>query len=98
MAHNVDEMLGRLRALPRDHELDQLESAVLSRIEAGSDAFAGKTLQVQLAVTCGALLLGLAVAQFTGVSEMAAMPLHSETVVLSDDSSFAPSVLLEGGT
>jgi len=26
------------------------------------------------------------------------MPLHSETVVLSDDSSFAPSVLLEGGT
>jgi len=29
---------------------------------------------------------------------MAAMPLHSETVVLSDDSSFAPSVLLEGGT
>ncbi len=98
MAHNVDEMLGRLRALPRDHELDRLESAVLSRIEAGSDAFAGKTLQVQLAVTCGALLLGLAVAQFTGVSEMAAMPLHSETVVLSDDSSFAPSVLLEGGT
>jgi len=98
MAHNVDEMLGRLRALPRDHELDRLESAVLSRIEAGSDAFAGKTLQVQLAVTCGALLLGLAVAQFTGVSEMATMPLHSETVVLSDDSSFAPSVLLEGGT
>jgi hypothetical protein len=98
MSHNVDEMLGRLRALPRDHELDRLESAVLARIEAGSDAFAGKTLQVQLAVTCGALLLGLAIAQFTGISQMAAMPLHSETVVLSDDSSFAPSVLLEGGT
>ena len=98
MTHQVDEMLGRLRALPRDHELDRLESAVLSRIEAGRDAFAGKTLQVQLVVTCGALLLGLAVAQFTGISQMAAMPLHSETVVLSDDSSFAPSVLLEGGT
>jgi hypothetical protein len=40
----------------------------------------------------------MAVAQFTGISQMAAMPLHSETVVLSDDSSFAPSVLLEGGT
>lgn len=98
MAHKVDQMLGQLKALPRDHDLDRLEAAVLSRIEAGSDAFAGKTLQVQLAVTCGALLLGMAVAQFTGISQMAAMPLHSETVVLSDDSSFAPSVLLEGGT
>ena len=98
MAHKVDEMLGRLKALPRDHELDRLESAVLSRIEAGGDAFAGRTVQVQLAVTCGALLLGLAIAQFTSITQMAAMPLHSETVVLSDDSSFAPSVLLEGGT
>jgi len=98
MAHKVDQLLGRLKALPRDHDLDRLESAVLSRIEAGSDAFAGKTVQVQLAVTCGALLLGMAIAQFTGISQMAAMPLHSETVVLSDDSSFAPSVLLEGGT
>ena len=97
MIHHVDEMLGRLKALPRDHELDRLELAVLSRIEAGRDAFAGKTLQVQLAVTCGALLLGLAVAQFTGIDRWP-MPLHSETVVLSDDSSFAPSVLLEGGT
>jgi hypothetical protein len=96
MTHKVDEMLGRLKALPRDHDLDRLESAVFSRIETQRDAFAGKTLQVQLAVTCGALLLGLAVAQFAGMSQMA-MPLHSETVVLSDDSSFAPSVLLEGG-
>ena len=98
MAHKVDEMLGRLKALPRDHELDRLESAVLSRIETGGDGFAGNAVRVQLAVTCGALLLGLAVAQFTGIGQMAAMPLHSETVVLSDDSSFAPSVLLEGGT
>ena len=97
MTHKVDEMLGRLKALPRDHELDRLESAVFSRIEAQGDAFAGKALQVQLAVTCGALLLGLAVAQFAGIEAMT-MPLHSETIVLSDDSSFAPSVLLEGGT
>ena len=68
MAHNVDEMLGRLKALPRDHELDRLESAVLSPgSRPDSDAFAGKTLQVQLAVTCGALLLGLAVAQFASI-------------------------------
>jgi hypothetical protein len=90
-------MLGRLKALPRDHELDRLESAVFSRIEAQRDAFAGKTLQVQLAVTCGALLLGLAAAQFASIGAMS-VPLHSETIVLSDDSSFAPSVLLEGGT
>jgi len=98
MTHNVDQMLGQLKALPRDHELDRLESAVFARIEAQRDGFGGKTLQVQLAVTCGALLLGLAIAQFAGIETMAAMPLHSETVVLSDDSSFAPSVLLEGGT
>ena len=97
MTHRVDEMLGRLRTLPRDHELDRLELAVFSRIDAQTDGFAGKSLQVQLAVTCGALLLGLAVAQFAGIETMA-MPLHSETIVLSDDSSFAPSVLLEGGT
>jgi len=97
MTHNVDELLGRLRTLPRDHDLDRLESAVLSRIDASSDAFAGKTLQVQLAVTCGALLLGLAVAQFANIQAMA-LPLHSETIVLSDDSALAPSVLLEGGT
>lgn len=94
MTHKVDQVLGRLKALPRDHELDQLEAAVFSRIEA-QDGFAGRTLQVQMAVTCGALLLGLAVAQFTSIGQMA-MPLHSETIVLSDDSSFAPSVLLEG--
>ena len=97
MTHTVDELLGKLKALPRDHELDRLEAAVLSKIEAQSDGFPGNTLKVQLAVTCGALLLGLAVAQFTSAETMAA-PLHSETVVLSDDSSFAPSVLLEGGT
>ena len=97
MAHKVDEMLGRLKALPRDHELDRLESAVLARIEAPGDAFAGVTLQVQLAVTCGALLMGLATAQFAGIGAMT-MPLQSETVVLSDDSALAPSVLLEGGT
>ena len=97
MTHRVDEMLGRLKALPRDHELDRLESAVFAKIDAQSDGFAGRPLQVQLAVTCGALLLGLAIAQFAS-TEMMAMPLHSETIVLSDDSSFAPSVLLEGGT
>jgi hypothetical protein len=97
MTDRIDELLGRLRTAPRDHELDRLESAVFSRIDARRDAFAGRTLQVQLAVTCGALLLGLAVAQFAGIEAMT-MPLHSEIVVLSDDSALAPSVLLEGGT
>src|SRR5262245_30679634 len=97
MTHRVDELLGRLKALPRDHDLDRLESAVLSRIDSQGDAFAGKTLQVQLAVTCGALLLGLAIAQFSGITQMA-MPPSSEIIVLSDDSVLALSVLLEGGT
>jgi hypothetical protein len=97
MTDRIDELLGRLKALPRDHELDRLESAVFSRLDSRRDAFAGRTLQVQLAVTCGALLLGLAVAQFARLESMA-IPLNSEIVVLSDDSALAPSVLLEGGT
>jgi hypothetical protein len=97
MTDRIDELLGRLKALPRDHELNRLESAVFSRLDSGREAFAGRTLQVQLAVTCGALLLGLAVAQFARIESMA-IPLNSETVVLSDDSALAPSVLLEGGT
>jgi hypothetical protein len=97
MTDRIDELLGRLKTLPRDHDLDRLESAVLSRLDSRRDAFAGRTLQVQLAVTCGALLLGLAVAQLAGIESMA-IPLSSEIVVLSDDSALAPSVLLEGGT
>ena len=97
MPQGVDELLGRLKALPRDHDLDRLESAVFARIEAQKEGFSGATLPVQLAVTCGALLLGLAIAQFAGVSPMT-NPLQSETIVLSDDSVLAPSVLLEGGT
>jgi hypothetical protein len=97
MTDRIDELLGRLKTLPRDHDLDRLESAVFSRIDSTRDAFAGSTLQVQLAVTCGALLLGLAVAQFAGIESMT-IPLSSEIVVLSDDSALAPSVLLEGGT
>jgi hypothetical protein len=97
MTHRVDDMLGRLKAVPRDHDLDRLESAVFARIDARSDTFEGKTLQVQIAVSCGALLIGLAIAQFAGIEAMT-MPLHSETIVLSDDSALAPSVLLEGGT
>ena len=98
MAERIDHLLDRLKATPRDHDLDRLESAVWARLDAAQrDGFGGKTLQVQLAVTCGALLLGLAVAQFTGIQAMT-MPVFSETVVLSDDSALAPSVLLEGGT
>ena len=97
MTDRVDEMLEQLKASPRDHDLDRLEAAVFSRIESRTDTFAGKTLQVQIAVSCGALLIGLAIAQFAGIEAMT-MPLHSELVVLSDDSALAPSVLLEGGT
>ena len=97
MTDRIDELLGQLKGLSRDHELDRLESQVFSRIDSQADGFAGRSFQVQLAVTCGALLLGLAVAQFTRLEAMP-LPLSSEMVVLSDDSALAPSVLLEGGT
>lgn len=94
----IDELLNRLKATQVDRNLDRLESAVFARLDtkAQQDIFGGRTLQVQLAVSCAALLLGLLVAQFTGVSIMP-MPLNSETIVLSDDSAMAPSVRLEGG-
>jgi hypothetical protein len=98
MNDRIDEALNRLRDAPANDRLDRLESAVWSRIEkqSVSDVFGGRTLQVQLAVSCGALLLGVLVAQLAGV-ELMPMPLSSEVIVLSDDSAVAPSVLLEGG-
>ncbi len=94
----IDRLLNQLKAAPPDCNLDRLEWAVWGRIATRrqSDVFGGKTWQVQLAVSCGALILGLLVAQFVGTSMMP-MPLNSESVVLSDDSAMAPSVRLEGG-
>ena len=91
----IDAGLGRLRAASSDLELDGLESAVFARASAGrADAFGGRALQVQIAVTCGALLIGLAVAQLVSADPQ---PIRSEAVVLSDDSVFAPSIQLGGG-
>ena len=98
MTDRVDALLSQLRASTPDRDLSRLESAVWRRIEGEkkADLFGGKLLQVQIFVTCGALLVGLFIAQFAGEIPMP-MPLSSELIVLSDDSVMAPSVLLEGG-
>ena len=98
MTDRIDALLNRLKSAPPDRDLSRLEAAVLGRIgrERRGDIFGRRTLEVQLAVSCGALLLGLLVAQFAGYNPMP-RPLHSEMVVLSDDSALAPSVRLEGG-
>ena len=98
MTERLDALLSRLKSAPLDHDLARLEGTVLSRIgrESRGDVFGGRTLQVQLAVTCGALLLGLAVAEYAG-SGLMPRPLNSELIVLSDDGALAPSVRLEGG-
>jgi hypothetical protein len=98
MTDDLEGLLNRLKSAPPDHDLIRLESAVLGRInrERSADLFGGRAFQVQLAVSCGALLLGLAVAQFAGYGPMP-RALNSESVVLSDDSTMAPSVRLEGG-
>lgn len=99
MTERLDALLSRLKAAPPDHDLSRLESAVWHRIEREkrTDVFGGRTFQVQLAVTCGALFLGLLMSQVAGY-EVMPRPLTSEMVVLSDDSAMAPSVRLEGGT
>jgi hypothetical protein len=98
MTERLDALLNQLKSAPADHDLARLEGAVLNRIgpESRGDVFGGRTLQVQVAVTCGALLLGLLVAQVAG-SGLMPRPLNSELIVLSDDSAMAPSVRLEGG-
>ncbi len=98
MTDRIDALLTRLKSAPPDRDLSRLEAAVWSRLDGASRAemFGRQTLQVQLAVSCGALLLGLLIAQFAGYDPMP-RALHSEMVVLSDDSSLAPSVRLEGG-
>ena len=98
MTERLDVLLNRLKTAPADYDLARLEGTVLNRIarEGRGDVFGGRTLQVQFAVTCGALLLGLAVAELTGAGLMP-RPLNSELIVLSDDGAMAPSVRLEGG-
>jgi hypothetical protein len=98
MTDRIDALLNRLKSAPLDRDLSRLESQVWGRIDGNraADLFGGRTLQVQLAVSCGALLLGLAIAQVAGYGPMP-RPLNSEMVVLSDDSAMAPSVRLEGG-
>jgi hypothetical protein len=98
MIDRIDALLNRLKATVPDRDLNRVESAVWSRIESEKrgDLFGGKTLQIQIFVTCGALLVGLVIAQFVGEMPMP-VPLNSEIVVLSDDGAVAPSVLLEGG-
>jgi len=99
MADRIDTLINRLKSVPLDRDLSRLESAVWQRIDrqSRSDIFGGRTFQVQLAVVCGAMILGLAVAQLADYAAMR-RPLDSEIVVLSDDSAMAPSVRLEGGT
>lgn len=99
MNDRLDRLFDRLKAVPIDRNLCRLEADVWARIGRGQrqDLFGGRTLQIQIAVSCAALLLGLLVAQYADMSFMP-MPLNSELVVLSDDSLLAPSVLLEGGT
>ena len=98
MADRLDAGLNRLKSAPSDCDLSRLESEVWRRIDGtrSTDLFSGRTLQVQFAVSCAALLLGLAIAQLAGEGPMARV-LSSEMVVLSDDGAMAPSVRLEGG-
>ncbi len=98
MTERIDALLKGLKTAALDRDLSRLESHVWARIDRkkSADIFAGRGFQIQLAVTCGALLIGLAIAEISGMEPMT-RPLNSEIVVLSDDGQLAPSVRLEGG-
>jgi hypothetical protein len=99
MSNHLDDLLGELRSRSGDGDLSGLEAAVSRKIarERAFRTAPAAGLKFQFAVVCTALVLGLAVAEF---SAYAAMPqrLNSEIVVLSDDGALAPSVKLGGGT
>jgi hypothetical protein len=98
LADQIDTLLNRLKVAPVTRDLSRVEADVWRRIDTGKrgDVFGGHTLQVQMAVSCAALVVGLAIAQLAGYDPMPRR-LNSELVVLSDDSTMAPSVRLEGG-
>ena len=98
MTDHIDTLLNRLKAAPVTRDLSRVEADVWRRIDSGKrgDVFGRHAFQVQLAVSCAALVVGLAIAQLAGYDPMR-RPLSSEMIVLSDDSAMAPSVRLEGG-
>jgi hypothetical protein len=55
MSDRLDDMFRQLRAASPDSRLDSLEDGVWARIDQRrrADAFSGRTLQVQLAVSAG---------------------------------------------
>lgn len=97
MPNDLDFLLKELKSAPLDHDLSGLEIAVRRRLKNRRAEPSVGSVRIQMAVVCGALILGLAVAQISRLSIMPA-PLSSEMVVLSDDSLLAPSVRLEGGS
>ena len=96
MKDRINELLENVASRGPDRDLSRLEAAVWARIDKRRDAFWGRALPIQIAATCGALLMGLATAQMAQ-SAIMPQPLSSELIVLSDDSAMAPSVRLEGG-
>lgn len=90
----IDGGLSRLRQSGARIDLEGLETAVWTKVDAAQgDIFRGHLVSAQIGAAAAALLLGLAIAQFTGGHAVS----RSETIVLSDDSGLAPSVRLEGG-
>ena len=97
MSDHLDLLLKHLKSTPLDHDLAGLEGAVARRLHRRAVLTPANGVKVQLAVVCGALVLGLAIAQLSRLNIMPE-PLSSEMIVLSDDSALAPSVRLEGGS
>jgi hypothetical protein len=92
---DLDDLLGQLRLSPAGVSLDGLEAGVWGRVEdlRRAQAQGAGGLRVQLAVAVVALLVGAAV----GGASVGHHPTRTESVLLSEDASLAPSVAVEGG-
>jgi hypothetical protein len=94
MSDSLDKMLQALGSRPEARDLAGLEGEVWARLEAGrrGNVFGNHPVTVQLALTCGALLIGIAVAQIVGDN-----PTVRTEFAVSTDAALLPSVLLMGG-
>lgn len=88
-----DKTWAQLKAERLDERLDQLESSVWGRIDAGRCGHAGSLLPVHAAAVATALVLGVAVGGL-GVAEV--RPGRGEVSIFSIEARLAPSTLLHG--
>jgi hypothetical protein len=98
MPSQLDERLASLAAIEAEPALAGLEDSVWTQVQARKAAAAAGSVGVRMALTAGALAIGLAFGALHQQAQRPAQQAHvAELGVLSEDGLLAPSVRLGGG-